>query len=107
MTSYALNIAGSDVRVQGRDDQSVLDACLAAGVAFPYNCRSGECGECLATVCAGEVHELPGADPAVFNDTHRQQRMMLACLSYPRSDVTLAVHLREASGPPIREFDAM
>ena len=107
MTSFALHLAGSDVCVQGRHDQSVLDACLAAGVAFPYNCRSGECGECLATVCAGNVHELAGADPAVFNDTHRRQKMMLACLSYPRSDVTLSVHLREAGGPPIREFDAI
>jgi len=107
MTAFAIRIPGSDVQVDGRHDKSVLDSCLAAGVAFPYNCRSGECGECIASICAGEVHELPGADPAVFNDTHRRQGMTLACLAYPRSDITVAVDLRESSGPPIREFDAV
>jgi NAD(P)H-flavin reductase len=33
--------------------------------------------------------------------------MILACLSYPRSDMTLSVQLREQGGPPVREFDTI
>jgi naphthalene 1,2-dioxygenase ferredoxin reductase component len=106
MTVFALQILDGD-RVSGSADQSVLDACLDAGVAFPYNCRSGECGECLARLVSGDVRELPGADPAVFDDQKRRQGFILACLSYPRSDLELAVQLRADSGPPIREFDTI
>lgn len=106
-TTYTLRIDGNDSPVNCRPDQSVLDACLAAGVAFPYNCRSGECGECVAHLHGGDTLELPGADPAVFNDTHRYGGQILACLSYPRSDLSLSVQLRADSGPPIQEFDAV
>ena len=107
MTAYALHVVQSDARIEGRSDQSVLDACLGAGVAFPYNCRSGECGECLAELRSGKVRELPGADPAIFNDTHRARGLILACLSYPCSDLSLSAQLRAESGPPIREFDTV
>jgi len=106
-STYSLAIEGASHSVTGRSDQSVLDACLAAGIAFPYNCRSGECGECLAHLHHGHVLELPGADPAVFDDTHSAQGLILACLSYPRSDLALSVKLRSESGPPIQEFDAI
>lgn len=94
-------------QISAGPDQSVLDACLSAGIAFPYNCRSGECGECLAKLSSGEVRELPGADPAVFDNEKRSQGFILACLSYPRSDLALSVQLRSQSGPPIREFDTI
>ncbi len=105
-TAFSLQIVDGD-KVSGNADQSVLDACLGAGVPFPYNCRSGECGECLARLLNGEVRELPGADPAVFDDDKRRQGFILACLSYPQSDLTLSVQLRDESGPPIREFDTI
>ena len=106
-TTYTLKIDGSEPPIACRSDQSVLDACLAVGVAFPYNCRSGECGECVARLHDGHTLELPGADPAVFNDSHRDDGQILACLSYPRSDLSLSVQLGTESGPPIREFDAV
>ncbi|MBC7203731.1 MAG: 2Fe-2S iron-sulfur cluster binding domain-containing protein, partial [Pusillimonas sp.] len=48
MVSYKIKISETAETVFAQDRLSVLDACLAEGVAFPYNCRSGECGECLA-----------------------------------------------------------
>ena len=107
MTTFALHIVDNDQRVDGRPDRSVLDACLDAGVAFPYNCRSGECGECMAELRSGSVHELPGADPAVFGDAQRARGLILACLCYPRSDLELSAELRAESGPPIRQIDAI
>lgn len=43
--------------------QSLLDAGLAAGLALPYQCRTGECGTCRATVVDGEVDHLPASWP--------------------------------------------
>src|SRR3546814_6684194 len=57
--------------------------------SLEYNCRSGECGECIATLVSGTVKELPGADPAIFNDGHRAEGKILACMCYPQSDLVL------------------
>jgi NAD(P)H-flavin reductase/ferredoxin len=81
--------------------QTLLDACIAAGISISYNCRSGECGECMASLQSGEVHELPGADPAIFNDSHRAQGKILTCMCFPRSALTLDIPL-QADAPAIR-----
>ena len=56
---YALTLDGSDKVVNLPAQESVLDACLAQGLELPYNCRSGECGECLAQLQSGTVRQLP------------------------------------------------
>jgi NAD(P)H-flavin reductase/ferredoxin len=81
--------------------QTLLDACIAAGVSISYNCRSGECGECMASLVSGDVHELPGADPAIFTEAHRAQGKILTCMCFPRSAVTLDIPLL-ADAPAIR-----
>ena len=81
--------------------QTLLDACIAAGVPISYNCRSGECGECMASLDTGEVHELPGADPAIFNDAHRAQGKILTCMCFPRSALTLDIPI-QSDAPAIR-----
>lgn len=81
--------------------QTLLDACIAAGVPISYNCRSGECGECMASLIAGQVHELPGADPAIFTAAHRAQGKILTCMCFPRSALTLDIPL-QADAPAIR-----
>lgn len=104
---YSLTLDGSGTTVQGRAGQSVLDAFLASGVAMPYNCRSGECGECVARLVSGQVHELPGADPATYTDAMRAEGRILTCMCYPRSDIAISVPLRDHAPPRIRDFDAV
>ena len=99
MAEHQISVTGSE-QVTCRDDQTILDACIAAGLPMPYNCRSGECGECIATVRAGEVEELPGADPAVFTDLDRAEGRILACMCFPRTDVEIAVTLRDGVAAP-------
>src|SRR5262249_36887428 len=84
-----------------RSDQTLLDSCIQAGIPAPYNCRSGECGECIAKLVEGEVYEMLGADPAVFNDGHRAAGQLLLCMCFPRSPITLEVALGSAE-PAIR-----
>lgn len=107
MKTFSITVIEAGRIIEGRSDQSVLDACLAAGVPFNYNCRSGECSDCIAHLESGHVHELPGADPAVFNDTHRTRGMVLTCMSYPTSDLVLSAQLSTEDAPEITEFDTL
>ena len=104
---FSVVVEGLDTVVPASADRSVLDACLTNGLALPYNCRSGECGECAARLVSGEIHELAGADPATYTDAMRQGCLILTCLSYPRSDLRIDVPLSDMANAPIREFDTV
>lgn len=100
-SSYPVEIEPSNHAISCRGDQTLLDGCIQAGIPAPYNCRSGECGECVAKLLRGEVYEMPGADPAIFNDTHRAAGKLLLCMCFPRSPVALDVPLK-ADKPAIK-----
>lgn len=104
---YTLTLDGSDQAVALSTQETVLDACLAQGLELPYNCRSGECGECLAQLQSGTVRQLPGSDPAVFTEAMRAQGMVLTCMCFATSNLVLKVPLRARSGPAIRQLDAV
>lgn len=97
---FAIKLSGHDAPVPASPGESILEACLAAGVPMPYNCRSGECAECRARLVDGTVEESPGADPAVFTDTDREMGRILTCLCAPTSDVQLEIVLRDGSAAP-------
>jgi len=108
MSDFAIEIAGAEASVSAAADETLLDACLRAGLAMPYNCRSGECGECVATLEAGEIEEMPGADPAVFTDADRRRGRILTCMCFPRGDLRLALALRDGvAAPRIQRVHAM
>lgn len=99
MAAYTVALQdGTTVRCAA--GQSVLEACLAAGLPMPYNCRSGECAECRAVLLSGSVDESPGADPAVFTDADRRKGRILTCLCAPTSDIALEIVLRDGAGAP-------
>lgn len=98
--SHQIRLSGTDGAVGCAADRTILDACLEAGLQMPYNCRSGECAECVATVVRGEVEELPGADPAVFTDRDREAGRILTCMCFPRSDLELETVLRDGIAAP-------
>jgi len=100
-TSFQVVIEPLGHTITCRGDQTLLDACIQAGVPARYNCRSGECGECIAKLNAGDVSELPGADPAVFDDAKRAAGQILLCMCFPRSPVRVDVPLN-SDGPAIR-----
>lgn len=104
MTDHKITVKESGRTFSAVEDVSVLDSCLSEGIPVPYNCRSGECGECVVALVSGEVVQLPGADPAVFNDRHFASGLRLACLSYPKSDLSISVQLRDGTDAAIRTF---
>jgi phenol/toluene 2-monooxygenase (NADH) P5/A5 len=107
--SFHLKLLPSGSELNCRGDQTLLDACIQIGLPVPYNCRSGECGECMAKLKSGQVHELPGADPAIFTESDRAQGNVLTCLCFPCSDIVLDLPLLETESGSIRptSFNAM
>ncbi|GAB4468155.1 MAG: hypothetical protein OHK0044_09370 [Burkholderiaceae bacterium] len=85
-----------------RAGETLLDAGLRAQVPLPFECRSGGCGVCRATVLAGEV------DPGVYQksalpDEARARGAVLLCCAVPLSDVEIELQegaaMRESAVP--------
>ena len=75
--------------IVARDDETLLDAALRAGLDVPSSCRTGTCRTCIALLERGDVHyvvEWPGLIPE-----ERAQGWILPCVAQARSDVELDV----------------
>jgi len=77
-------------RVTARAGETLLDAGLRAGLALPFDCRSGGCGVCLCTVHHGRV-DLGGYQPAVLTEAMRARGQALMCCAVALEDVELEV----------------
>lgn len=95
---------GESVDVQ--DDQTLLDACLRAGVWLPHACGHGLCGSCKVQVTEGEF-EQGNASPFALMDFEREENYCLACCATPLSDLTIEADVDEepdAEHHPIKDF---
>lgn len=88
--------------VPARAGETLLDAGLRAKIALPFECRSGGCGVCRATVLAGEVD--PGDyQKSALSDEARARGEVLLCCACARSDVEVELE----AGAALRERDAL
>jgi ferredoxin len=83
-----LRVEPAGVTVPVVPGATILEAALAAGVAFPHGCRDGACGACACRMVAGRARQR--------DDKGRGQRraagaILLACRSVPRGDVVVEV----------------
>lgn len=92
-------IGGQDVPVAPR--QTLLDAALQAGVAFPYSCKVGGCGTCKCQITQGKVLELTESG-YLLTQQELRDGYVLACQSVPQSDVTVAVELPQQASRQTR-----
>lgn len=83
---------GLDVVVPCRDDQTILDAAEARGLALPYSCRSAACSTCSGKVEAGSVAL---DDQYILSDGDLAQGYTLLCSARPSSDCTILTHQRD------------
>lgn len=87
MPTYSVEIAGTSLRFDARDDQTVLESARAAGVPIASSCRTGTCRTCLRRALAGKVRyqiEWPGVSP-----DEKQAGYFLPCVAYPASDLVI------------------
>ncbi len=69
-----------------RRGETLLDAGLRAGILLPYECRSGGCGVCKATMIGGEV-EMTGYQPSALSEDERRAGRVLLCCARAVTDV--------------------
>lgn len=70
--------------------ETVLDAALRQGFAFPYGCRNGACGACAGKVRSGTV-DYAGDEPMALTDEERAQGEALFCIARAGSDLVIEV----------------
>lgn len=86
--SYTVTVDPLGRQVTCREDQSVLDACLRAGVWLPHSCTHGTCGTCKADLLEGDVDHGDASGFALM-DFERDEGKLLLCQARPRSDLTI------------------
>ncbi len=71
-----------------RAGDTILDAALREGIALPFECRNGGCGQCKATLAYGEVDH--GAyQKEALTQAERDAGQILTCCAQPRGDIEI------------------
>ncbi|MBA4286066.1 MAG: phenol hydroxylase [Xanthomonadaceae bacterium] len=105
--SYELTIEPLGQTITVEDEQTILDACLRAGIWLPHACCHGLCATCKVQVVDGDI-EHGEASPFALMDFERDERKTLACCATLQSDVTIEADIDEepdAEIIPVRDFD--
>src|SRR5271166_3187102 len=83
-----VSLANSGRSFDTRDDQSVLDAALAAGLNLPHSCKSGNCGSCRARLLKGRI-EYPAGKPLGISDAEIGAGHILLCQARARAELMI------------------
>ena len=85
-----VNARNRGYEFEARPDERVLHAGLRAGIALPYECATGTCGTCKATLVGGTVADgWAGAPGKKFVKPERREFLMCQCAA--SADLTLEV----------------
>ncbi|CAL96112.1 CDP-6-deoxy-delta-3,4-glucoseen reductase [Azoarcus olearius] len=88
------------------EDQTVLEAALAAGLLLPYGCRDGACGACKGKVVSGEVR-LGSHSPGALSAADAAAGLTLFCRAHACSDLVLeARNVSRAGDIPVKKLPA-
>ncbi len=87
---HTITIEPSGRRFGAGADESILDAALRHGIAFPYGCRNGFCGACRGRLVSGKVTYPEGA-PGILTEEESARGVALMCKAHAASDVTVEV----------------
>lgn len=87
----------TNARIEGEivsvdSGETLLQAALRAGLAFPNSCRVGGCGACKCRLKSGQVRELTETGYLLTRE-ELDQGTILACQSAPLTDVEVEVDL--------------
>jgi NAD(P)H-flavin reductase/ferredoxin len=80
-----------------RTGETLLDAALREGIALPFDCRNGGCGECKATLRSGHV-EFGAHQPGVLSAAERAAGKILPCVCAALDDVEIEYVPAKAPG---------
>lgn len=103
-TEYTITIEPIGREVTCREDQTILDACLRAGVWVPHSCTHGTCATCKAEVLEGEVDQGEASSFALM-DFERDEGKTLLCVCKPRSDVVIEADIDADEDIPVHPVE--
>lgn len=106
---YTLTIETTGDQIEVEEGQTMLDACLRAGVWLPHACCHGMCGTCKIDVVDGEVDHGEASGFALM-DFERDEGKALACCATLESDVSIEAEIEEdpdAETIPVEDFNAV
>jgi phenol hydroxylase P5 protein len=104
--SFHITIEPIGQTVEVREGQTVLDACLRAGVWLPHACGHGLCATCKVQVLDGHCEHGEASNFALM-DFERDEGKILACCATLQSDLVIEADLEEepdAQGLPLQDF---
>ena len=85
--TWRVRIGPDGAAFEAREDQPLLIAAEAAGLALPNSCRNGTCRTCMRRMRSGEVRyriEWPG-----LLQEEKDEGWVLPCVAHPTSDIVL------------------
>lgn len=85
--SYCVRIDNTELEFTTNPGESILDAAIREGLAFPFNCRSGTCGTCAGRVIEGEVAYPEGRTSAL--PAAEALGRALFCQAHPVTDLVV------------------
>jgi ferredoxin-NADP reductase len=85
-STLSIRFARSNKRLAGVGTRTVLELAESQGIAIPYDCRSGVCGQCKTRLLSGSV--VMAAEDAL-DPLDRANNMILACQARCRDDVVV------------------
>ena len=106
MSAYNLTIEPLGETIEVGEGQTILDACLRAGVYLPHACGHGLCGTCKTRVEDGEIDHGAASDFALM-EFERAEGIVLACTATLLSDVTIEADIEvdpDARRIAVRDF---
>jgi ferredoxin len=90
-----VQVLPAGLQFQAHEDQTLLQAALAAGVRLPSSCRNGTCRACLCLVPAAEG-QPPAPAPVAYtldwpglSAEEKAEGFTLPCVARPCSDLVL------------------
>jgi naphthalene 1,2-dioxygenase ferredoxin reductase component len=87
--SFTVTIRRQDRPIEVEAGETILQAALAAGIAYPHGCQSGNCGACKSRLYQGEI-ELAAYSDYALTEEERGRGLILACRAMPFSDAEVA-----------------
>jgi len=107
--SHRLTIETTGDTVEVAEGQTILDACLRAGIWLPHACCHGLCATCKIQVTEGEVDHGEASSFALM-DFERDEGKALACCARLESDAVIEAEIEDdpdAAGIPVEDFDGV
>lgn len=89
--SFKIKVLPSGHEFTTEGDETILDAALRSGLAFPYGCRGGACGACVGKVVSGEI-SYGDDEPMALTEEEAAVGQSLFCVARPITDVTIEIH---------------